>query len=588
IAWIVQRAEWPPCCVPRSPTYALRRCRRGEPRSASGHLRPGHSHHWRRCDQVHGQQCVECGDVHLSGRLLPLARSSPPCACRNGRWSHTHRNYPPICKAFRCPPPVLEEGFFSPVNTSYAIGDVITLECYEGYFLKGSHSRRCKINGRWNGTNTVCSSDTQDCPHPGIPAGGSKSGTNYNIGYKVRYSCNDGLVLLGSSTRECERLGEWSGRMPTCQHKSSFDTPEDVAEAFTASFSSNLGLMHTDSIKTPESLERKIYLRKDVNLHIYFLIDASNSVGQVSFEHAINVVKNLIEKIISIDVNLLFGVITYASFPEVVVDINDPENESMENVMDALYSDKAKYGAHEDRRGTNIYGALEKVLEMMSLTKVRLRNEQEKWLKIRFVTIIFTDGKANMGGEPKMAVARIQTFVNPAGNRSDYLDMYAFGITEGVELSELDSLASKKTHETHTFLVRKVDDLVKAFDKILDLSTIGDLCGVGDEVPNAEFRKKYPWHVKINGPGIGTCSGSIVAPTWVLTAAHCFVHFHDMSTISVTVGGQSRQLPVKDLVLHPAFNIAAKVDQNITQFYDYDVALLELSEKITFDETIRI
>lgn len=506
---------------------------------------------------------------------------------RSGNWSYTSRYGQPICKEFLCPPPVLEEGFYSPVNTSYAIGDVVTLQCYEGYSLRGSVSRTCKMNGRWTGANTVCNSGSQDCPHPGIPAGGSKTGTNYNIGYKVRYHCNNGLVLVGSSTRECERQNEWSGRMPTCQHKSSFDTPDDVAEAFTASLTSTLGLTRTDSAKTPESHARKIYVGKDADLHIYFLIDASNSVGQKNFDQAITVVANLIDKISSFDIKPRFGVITYASGPEVILNINDKGSNNMETVMEALQSDKAKYGAHGDRRGTNIHAALAKVYESMSFSKVSLK---EKWTKIRFVTILFTDGKANMGGDPRKAVIQIEDFVNAGGKRTDYLDMYAFGITQGVELMELDGLASKKPDETHTFLVKKTKDLVEAFNKILDVTKIGDLCGVGDEVEDAEFRRKYPWHVTFIVPDSGSCSGSIVAPQWILTAAHCFTKLLDnsgISRISVSIDRYTEPIIVKSLVQHPRFNIAAKVAHNITQFYDYDVALLELETKLVFNDRIR-
>ncbi|XP_032903498.1 complement factor B-like [Amblyraja radiata] len=409
----------------------------------------------------HGDNVKSVATFNCPDGFYPSPVITTKCQ-RSGDWCYTSRYRQPICKEFRCPPPVLEEGFYSPVNTSYAIGDVVTLQCYEGYSLRGAVSRTCKMNGRWTGANTVCNSGSHDCPHPGIPAGGSKTGTNYNIGYKVRYYCNNGLVLMGSSTRECERLGEWSGRMPTCQHRSSFDTPDDVAEAFTASLTSTLGLTRTDSSKTPESHLRKIYVGKDAHLYIYFLIDASNSVGQVNFDQAINVVKNLTDKIASFDINPRFGVITYASGPEVIVTTNDDRSKNAAYVMDAMNSEQAKYGAHKDRRGTNIYAALRKVLELMSFSKV---THGADWKKIRFVTILFTDGKANMGGDPQKAVIQIEDFVNAGGKRVDYLDMYAFGITQGVELMDLNGLASKKPDETHAFLVKRTDDLVDAFNK---------------------------------------------------------------------------------------------------------------------------
>jgi len=47
---------------------------------------------------------------------------------------------------------------FLQVDTSFSIGETIVFECYDGYELKGSVSRTCMKNGRWNGTTTVCNS----------------------------------------------------------------------------------------------------------------------------------------------------------------------------------------------------------------------------------------------------------------------------------------------------------------------------------------------------------------------------------------------------------------------------------------------
>ncbi|XP_069771714.1 uncharacterized protein [Narcine bancroftii] len=413
----------------------------------------------------------ECPEAHYSWPVF-----SSRCLS-SGKWSHNSRKKTPlICKEFRCPAPVLEEGNFFPVNSSYTVGETVSFECYDGYTLKGSTSRTCMKNGRWNGTNAICTTDMQDCPNPGVPAGGRKAGTSYDIGDRVNYYCNDGLVLVGSSTRECLEFGEWSGSAPACHYRGSFDTPEEVAESFTASLASTLGMSNSDSSKQPASVARRIILSKNADLHIYFMIDASESVGEDNFKKAIMLVTNLIEKIASFDVRPRFGVVTYATHPIKVINLNDEEGGDVEAIIDLLeYDEKAKFGAHQDQRGTNTYSALNTVLEMMSFSKTQFKSS---WKKIRFVTILFTDGKSNMGKKPEIAAERIKHFVFSQNKTKDYLDMYAFGITEDVDQMEMNKLSSKKPNEKHSFNIKNTDELVKAFNDILGVEQLKSL-GLG-------------------------------------------------------------------------------------------------------------
>ncbi|XP_062903971.1 complement C2-like [Mobula hypostoma] len=532
----------------------------------------------------------QCPDWHY-----PWPMSTSKCF-NNGRWRfYNKRTF--TCKEFECPAPVLEDGTVYPGNLSFAHGQTVSFDCYDGYILKGSQKRTCMKNGRWNGTNAVCTTGLQDCPHPGIPAGGGKSGTRYNIGDKVQYYCNDKLVLVGSTTRECLESGEWSGMAPICLHPKSFDMPEEVAEAFSASLTSTLSVSRGDSSKASDrSTARRITISKDAHLHVYFMIDASRSVGEVNFNLSMDMVKNLIDKISSFDVRPRFGVVTYASYPIRVVNLNEEERSGSEDVLRILDTDKnALYAAHKDLRGTNIHAALHEVYKMMLFSKQHFKST---WKDIRFATILFTDGRRNMGPEPHLAAEEIKKFVEQERKSEDYLDMYAFGVSDQVDILELSKLASKKSDERHSFNVKNISVLVQSFDDILDFSTLGNLCGVADENPQATFRKRHPWHVNIeipqiyaqdNTPHSATCSGSIVAPKWILTAAHCFIKIESLDSIQKiqVVVGENQLTKVKDLHIHPQFSIAAKVDMNISQFYDYDIALIELEKPLTYSKVVR-
>ncbi|XP_043534114.1 complement factor B-like [Chiloscyllium plagiosum] len=529
-------------------------------------------------DSVLRFQCPE--------HTYPYPVSETKCT-RSGHWFRlTYRRTKPICKEFRCPMPVLEDGMIRPQNLSYAIGETVFFECYDGYKLQGSISRTCMKNGRWNGTITSCNSGSQYCPHPGIPAGGRKSGENYMIGSKVEYVCNNHLVLVGSSVRQCLESREWSGREPSCQYKNSFDTPEDVASAFTASFTNMLGMTQTGEAKQPASTARKITLTKDAPLHIYILLDASESVGEANFNEAKNIIKNLTDKIASFDIQPKFGIISYASEPKVISDINIQETATADEVIYLLDNgESAQYEVHADKRGTNIHAAFKKVLEMMVLSKIIYK---DSWGKTRFVTILFTDGKSNMGGDPRTAVREIKDFIFAQNKSDDYLDMYSFGVTDGANILELNALSSKKHDEKHCFILKSTTELIKAFDDILDFNQIGDLCGVADENVEKSFRLRHPWHVLMEIPGIGSCSGSIVSPEWVLTAAHCLKDVQtklDIDKITVQIGDKFRFSHVKDVYIHPQYNLSGLLDEKISQFYDYDVALLKLKKRIDFADT---
>lgn len=48
------------------------------------------------------------------------------------------------------------------------------------------------------------------------PTNGIKEGTTYLQGAKVKFSCNEGYIIKGSSERVCQKNGRWSGEETTC------------------------------------------------------------------------------------------------------------------------------------------------------------------------------------------------------------------------------------------------------------------------------------------------------------------------------------------------------------------------------------
>ncbi|XP_076644951.1 trypsin 3A1 [Halictus rubicundus] len=99
--------------------------------------------------------------------------------------------------------------------------------------------------------------------------------------------------------------------------------------------------------------------------------------------------------------------------------------------------------------------------------------------------------------------------------------------------------------------------------------------------------EKYPFAVSLqnNGTFFGHqvehfCGGGIVGKKWIITSAQCALRIH-VKSFHVRTGSACYHMGgviygVKAIVVHPAFNV---------NNYDYDVALVELSENIKYDET---
>nr|XP_029477964.1 complement receptor type 2-like [Oncorhynchus nerka] len=95
----------------------------------------------------------------------------------------------------------------------YRSGDSLSFSCNELYYLDGSNTVTCGVDGKWTPSLPQC---TQiKCPILNI-TNGRPSIKQRRFGSDVTISCFKGNVLKGAARIKCSRSGEWMEKIPQC------------------------------------------------------------------------------------------------------------------------------------------------------------------------------------------------------------------------------------------------------------------------------------------------------------------------------------------------------------------------------------
>ncbi|TRY54168.1 hypothetical protein DNTS_034843 [Danionella cerebrum] len=512
--------------------------------------------------------------------------------CVRGIWSPLPNGKKPKCKKITCPDPSgFENGDLEPNSFKYFVNDRIHFSCYSGYEFRGSETRVCQPNGKWSGSTPICGRNSDRCPDPGVPAGTSRTGDEFNIDQKVKYHCIDRLTLIGSKERICLENGQWSGTEPECYADFTYDSPEEAADGFSSSLKANLEV--AQQFEEADQYGKKIQVHTGGKMDIYIALDVSGSIDKEDFERAKEVIRTLIEKISYYEVSPNYEILIFATKVVKIVSMSDfksGQGNNLQNILTKLeeyeHNILKRLFAKGELSGTNIALAYKTILESMV---VQERNDKEDFQKTQQIIIMFTDGETNMGGRPKPTVDKIKYLVH-----EDKLEMYVFGLGEHVHLVDINDLKTDRGNEKFFFKLRNLNDLKETFDKMIDEGTSVALCGLYKEYDDgiqSHKRRRYPWLAMISvihsKSKISNCMGSLVSPRFILTAAHCFRRGDEPGQIMVKLDSENQGVKVKRYISHPRYNITAKKAFGIPEYYEFDVALIQLEEPVTLSTSLR-
>ncbi|KAM6217296.1 LOW QUALITY PROTEIN: complement factor H-like [Rhynchocyon petersi] len=130
--------------------------------------------------------------------------------CYMGKWSS-----PPHCVGLPChPPPLIDQGVFSPVLDSYQHGEEVTYSCTEDFRIDGPETIKC-FGGKWPTLPECKSTDCFELPTFPNAVLISPEKASYKSGEHIEYKCNQHFKLDGSNIVKCIK-SKWKGS-PTCK-----------------------------------------------------------------------------------------------------------------------------------------------------------------------------------------------------------------------------------------------------------------------------------------------------------------------------------------------------------------------------------
>ncbi|XP_016376833.1 complement factor B-like, partial [Sinocyclocheilus rhinocerous] len=358
------------------------------------------------------------------------------------------------------------------------------------------------------------------------------------------------------------------------------------SEAFSSSLKSNLAVSQQHEKEDQQG--KKITMNQGGKLDIYIAVDASESIDQKNFENAKTTIKMLIDKISYYPVSPNYEILIFATDVTPIITMRDFKNNDARNLMNIFKAlDDFNYENRGDKTGTNIAKLYTAILGSMKIEEL---NNATTFSETQHIVILFTDGQANMGGNPKRKVNQIKYLVTKNDPmREKNLDLYVFGLGDDVNQEDINGLVSQRDQEKYFFKLKNLTEVQEMFNDMIDESTSVGLCGIVWEGLENK-RRAFPWLAQINIQHTSSkgsnCMGSLVSSSYILTAAHCFKEGDTPDRIIVKLE-KDLIVKVKNFTLHPEYNPTAKQHMEIQEYYEFDVALIQLVTAVEMSFNLR-
>uniref|UniRef100_A0A672YPJ6 Sushi, von Willebrand factor type A, EGF and pentraxin domain-containing protein 1 n=1 Tax=Sphaeramia orbicularis TaxID=375764 RepID=A0A672YPJ6_9TELE len=131
------------------------------------------------------------------------------------------------CVPVRCSKPKsIDRGYV--IGTNYSFGAMVAYSCDKGFLIRGEKRRTCKANGEWGGVLPTCVPVSCSSPPP-LKNGYIQAGRGrFTFNNKVTYACNAGYRLIGRPDRVCQANRQWSNSDPPTCVLLTCDPPPDI------------------------------------------------------------------------------------------------------------------------------------------------------------------------------------------------------------------------------------------------------------------------------------------------------------------------------------------------------------------------